>query len=383
MSRRVSELICVIAVALLTPALASLLQRFALSGRDGTDSKMSASRLSISDSPIRLLPNVDPIFSTNSIEARAIDALLGEPPDVPIDGPVAIHLVRAYRGAAIHRMDVHSGSDVLSALLGRVPSTRPGIESPLTESRYGVRYHRADLAQDGSLGENHRDVFLATYAEVGLPLSTPLRVGDVSKYTVADLLEDSIANFNLGQKEIEWTAIAYALYMPKVGIWRNRDSEQFTLDQLARELLSRDLDGATCGGVHLLMAMSYLVRANPPGGVTLAVRNELVQKLRGAVAKVRNAQRNDGSWTLRWQLSFEPYSLRRPTDLSEQIVATGHLTEWLTYLPKELQPPQDVYLKAARWLIAHGAWGECRTVGGSVCAWTHSICALQNLRPAE
>src|SRR5207248_548404 len=136
--------------------------------------------------------------------------------------------------------------------------TRP-IAS-IVQTRTGARY--LDGTSAGALRENHRDVFLATFAEAGVPLSTLLNTNLRSSVSLADVLRDSQANFDLAQPEIEWSAIAYALYSPNQAGWRDRDGNVFTFDQLARELLRRDLAKSSCSGAHLLLAMTYLVRVN-------------------------------------------------------------------------------------------------------------------------
>jgi hypothetical protein len=135
-------------------------------------------------------------------------------------------------------------------------------ESLLFQTRNGVRYR---LPSSGSPaneeGESHRDLFLATFAELGLPLSTPLNIATGS-FTLRDLLRDSVANFDLQQQEIVWTAVAYCLYLPPQNRWQNRDEMWFTFDDLANELLHRPLREGTCGGAHLLFAMTFLARVD-------------------------------------------------------------------------------------------------------------------------
>src|SRR5207302_3298465 len=103
-------------------------------------------------------------------------------------------------------------------------------------------------ARDPSM-ELHRDQTLAAFAELGLPLSFTLQ-GDGGTGTLRDVLDDSLANFHLGQKELAWTALAYALYLPPVKSWINRYGERFGFDQLVSEMLDRPLDAESCGGTH-------------------------------------------------------------------------------------------------------------------------------------
>lgn len=267
-SRWARELTAVLSVIVLVPALFLSAERVYDSGTHKGASDVV--ELAFSDHPYVVRTLVEPLFAPGSEEHAAIQAILSNPPQPALDGPVAIHLLRLYGKSVIPRSDLSSGADVLALLTGHnAHDANPSF--PVVQTRTGARYRPAKSV---TFGENHRDVFLATFAECGVPLSLPLHASDGPAVTAADLLRDSIANFHLGQKEIAWTAIAYVLYMPGTGPWQNRDGERFTWDQLAGELMRRELRDATCGGTHLLLAMTYLARVDASLALLLPATRE-------------------------------------------------------------------------------------------------------------
>src|SRR6185437_11410072 len=151
--------------------------------------------------------------------------------------------------------------------------------------RTGVRFptvpadHRLATAGD----ESHRDQGLACLAQLGLPLSHPLQV-DGLPYALKDVLQDSLANFDMHQKELEWTGMAYALYLPPLRQWRNRFGQSFSFDDLTEELLGRSLLHSPCGGSHRLILLTTLHRLDKQHPILSAkVRIELDQFLKKAV----------------------------------------------------------------------------------------------------
>ena len=243
-----------------------------------------------------------------------------------------------------------SGTEIVSVLTNQTRSKEYFGEPIFFRTRSGIRYQDAVIRR-GPTGENHRDICLATFAELGLPLSTPMTTEDAS-FSLADLLRDSVDNFDIQQKELPWTAVAYAIYLHQRE-WSNRYGESFTLDDVADTLMSTPFEDVSCAGTHLLYAMTVLLRARAKG-LSEPVRYELSQYLRRQADAAIRSQADDGSWDLNWHTSPEdesPDALRSASTVqSDILLVTGHLLEWLELLPEEMQPPPEVYLKAARRL---------------------------------
>jgi hypothetical protein len=214
--------------------------------------------------------------------------------------------------------------------------------SPLVRSASGIRYPTMDRAAtaDRSL-EQHRDHTLAAFGELGLPLSYPLKVGG-RPASLRDVLRDSIANFHLGQEEIAWTAMAYALYLPPIRAWVNRYGERFTFDDLAVELQHRPMDKESCGGTHLLYSLTLLARVDAKATVLSGTaRGRVIAHLMQCVDVLERTQQPDGSWPAWWNHELlpggHPAGLSLADNAVNRLLMTGHLAEWLLYLPEQIR----------------------------------------------
>ena len=321
-------------------------------------------------------------FGQHSPEAMATAHFMSDPPsNTPIDGWVICHFVRLYGRGPIGNSRFPDGDKGLQLLLDERVCEREIGTKILLRTRNGLRFTVASPdAPIGPKGESHRDLCLATFGECGLPLSTPVQC-ESRAFTIKDILDDSIANFSLKEREIAWTAIAYVLYLQPDHPWRNRYGDQFQFDDLANEILGRQLSTESCGGAHLLYALTLLARVDQEARMlSSATRRAVHERLKACVGAASLTQRSDGSWAGEW---WNPEShvlpaFRRTT--SHRLLITGHVLEWMEYLPTELQPQPAVYQRAARWLV--GALPDFVGPGmrpGDFCPWTHSVCALKNL----
>ena len=133
-----------------------------------------------------------------------------------------LHALLFYRLGSTDLPSYPSGKSLFKAITHEPTAIRVFGESPFVETRYGIRYR--DVA-DSNASESHRDIGLATFAALRFPLDLPIHVGG-QKYSIADLLSESIANFYMEQREPAWTAMAYAYYLPPHRRWRNRYGEE-------------------------------------------------------------------------------------------------------------------------------------------------------------
>lgn len=329
--------------------------------------------------PLQLPPLPARVIDAVSERGQLIKRILTKPPSVPLDGPILCHYLRAYGLNHIGRADLTSGADALSILTTDAAATASFGKSLLLRTRYGVRYRPLWSGRPGQDGESHRDVCLATFGEIGIPLDTLVSCGGTTSSLQA-LLDDSRQTFELAEAEIAWTAIAYALYLPPQDHWTNRDGNTYCFNDVAAELDRRSLGEASCGGAHLLMAMTLLLRADECAPIlSPATAARLRERLKSYVAAAVVQQAADGSWTLGWHKA----SVVRPAYLNSvgnKLLVTGHLTEWMEYLPADLAAPTPVIGRAADWLCATLSEQPPSFFSRQqFCPWTHSICALRNL----
>jgi len=254
--------------------------------------------------------------------------------------------------------------------------------------RTGVRFptvpadHRLATAGD----ESHRDQGLACLAQLGLPLSHPLQV-DGLPYALKDVLQDSLANFDMHQKELEWTGMAYALYLPPLRQWRNRFGQSFSFDDLTKELLGRSLLHSPCGGSHRLIMLTTLHRLDKQHPILSAkVRIELDQFLKKAVEQAISTQRPDGGWPSTWTFGLIPdknprnWSLKDSSDTD--VMIAGHVVEWFFNLDRELQPSKKTFETALGLIRSRVSSLEEREFLSNFCPYSHAI-RVVNLAASE
>jgi hypothetical protein len=200
-----------------------------------------------------------------------------------------------------------------------------------------------------------------------------------------DVLADSLANFHLGQRELEWTTVAYALYLPPIRVWTNRFGETFSFDDIAHELMRRPLALTSCCGTHVLHTLAILTRADAQISILSPDTRENVHRhLRQAVQVLVAKQQTDGRWTPDWFNTFSPYvgaavaerSLA-PTD-SNCLLVTSHVAELLLYLPSDIPVPDEVLRAAASWLAKNVEHASIEDGRKASCPFTHALCVLRH-----
>lgn len=223
--------------------------------------------------------------------------------------------------------------------------------------------------------QTHQDQCLASFAEMGLPLSTPL-VGIDPPATLAEALEGALPDIHLRQAELEWSVIALAGLRPSSEAWRNRFGQELTLDALSRELLDRDIDFRACGGTHRLAAFAAAWRAHRRSCcLDHDTFTRIDALLRRAIHLLADTQELDGSWSIGWgaeQLGNGRDAAGIVDTPVARMLATGHLCEWLLTLESELAElvHPSTLASASAWLIdalaklpAREAWEEsCPTI---------------------
>jgi hypothetical protein len=234
--------------------------------------------------------------------------------------------------------------------------------------------------------ETHRDQCLAAFAEFGIPLSQTID-SDSTVYEVRDVLADSIAEFNLKQQEASWTAIAYALYLPPISRWLNRYGEAYSFDDLTTNLLDRPLDESSCGGAHILEALTIILRADRREPIlSVSTSKRLKDRLKAVVQVVTETQSADGSWSLGWAMKLREAEPRRgyghwsPDDTPEsRLLITGHMVEWFSYLPDDVSVDVGTIHSGIKWLDRRlgSVTTEELATAESLCPYVHAAIAVK------
>ncbi|MEK6260675.1 MAG: hypothetical protein AABP62_18910 [Planctomycetota bacterium] len=266
-------------------------------------------------------------------------------------------------------LTILTDSQLLKSYLGR---------SSLVQTAHGVAYQ---WGEDG--GESHRDQVLCALAQREISLDLPVVV-DGKRFSIRDLLSDSIANFHLKQEELAWTAAAYVYYLSDVSSWTNKYGVTFRFDDLASALLNSSLSEASCGGMHIVASLTHILKAHRRSPiVTNRVAGTIEAFLDRCVAATANTQHSDGSWSSNWthELTTRSHSSKALLDDSSsrtKLVLSGHLLEWTYALPVSDHLPGDVTEKASKYLAASLQAMTSEEIGDQFCPVTHAILALQN-----
>ena len=186
--------------------------------------------------------------------------------------------------------------------------------------------------------QGHEGQLLAVLAQSRVKRDYPIRVSG-RDFTVADLVEYEKATCASGT-ELTFKLIGLVHYLPSDAVWQNDLGGRWTIERMIHEELDQPIRGATCGGSHRLMGLSYAVgkrgqRGEPMTG-EFARAQKYIHDYHQFAFKFQNA---DGSFSTEW---FG----RRASDQDDalRLETTGHVLEWLVYsLPADaLEQPRVV-----------------------------------------
>lgn len=200
----------------------------------------------------------------------------------------------------------------------------------------------------------HHDHLLACLTEAGVSLDLPVYPPSGRDSTIDSLLQESLRNFRLDERETEWSALTYALWMPPTKEWRNLRGRVISFDLLAQRLMRGARELGVCSGTHRVYSLMVMWRIDHEQHDVLSdeVAAQVWQHLQGVRDVICESQFEDGRWPSNWPDGKNAVESPDPYDVEyRQVIATGHHLEWLAIAPLELHPPRERVLKAARWLI--------------------------------
>jgi hypothetical protein len=249
-----------------------------------------------------------------------------------------------------------SGHEIRQILVHRAKFAEvwgPDEKPLLFRDRLGVGVR----VKEGLATTSHDDHLLAGLAEAGTPLDFPVATQE-GKARVHLMVERSLRTFSLNQPECEWSALAYALYLPPAGTWVSSEGQEITFDRIADRLMRGRLSRGPCYGNHRLHVLVILLRVDDLHPLlTPECRAKILDYLQNASATLTESQHPAGFWDKTWA-SGEPRSesevgdeSETPGPLSDRLQVTGHVLEWLALAPEEVLPPRDVLRRASQWLV--------------------------------
>ena len=199
----------------------------------------------------------------------------------------------------------------------------------------------------------HHDHWLACLTEAGVALDEPVFTASQRPQTIADVLQQSLADFRLDEAEVEWSVMAFGLWIAPQKSWQTRDGRRISFDLLAERLMRGHKRFGVCSGTHRLYSLMSLVRLDDEFPMLSAERRaEILAHLRSVRDLITVCQFSDGHWPSNWSSGASALEHPVEDELYKQVIATGHHLEWLAIAPEELHPPREQIHKAADWLIA-------------------------------
>jgi hypothetical protein len=263
------------------------------------------------------------------------------------------HAVRIWGvKAEFHDPDVLNGPELCEFLTdnGRFSKSwaKKNVAPLLTMKSTGVAI-RYGLEPGASV---HHDHWLASLTEAGVPLNTPVYGPGRRNATIANVLSESLRDFKLDETEVEWTAMAFGLWLPPTKDWVGASGRRYSFDLIVDRLVRAERFQGVCAGTHRVYSLMILVRLDDEFDILSdehrAMAYAYLEEVRDDLI---SAQWPDGRWPSNWPQG--KVAAEKPEDIEEyhQVIATGHHLEWLSLAPRDLHPPDEQLQRAARWII--------------------------------
>jgi len=287
------------------------------------------------DELARVLEQVQPRFSPKNLRPNYVE-----------------HALRIWgEDARFSDPEVLSGVQLRDLLIdhGRYLASWGERAKPLlVESREGVevRWGREEGASV------HHDHWLACLTEAGVSLHEPIFTPSQHTRTINDAVQQALRNFHIDEREVEWSAMTFGLWVPPTRSWQTVDGRTVSFDMLARRLMRGDKRFGVCSGTHRVYSIVLLLRLDTLHSIlSPEVHEELLAHMKSVRQLLIDSQFEDGHWPSNWEKGAD--AVQKPIDdtREKKVIATGHHLEWLALAPEELHPPREQIRKAARWAI--------------------------------
>ncbi|MCA9079884.1 MAG: hypothetical protein KDA58_04965, partial [Planctomycetaceae bacterium] len=222
------------------------------------------------------------------------------------------------------------------------------VEPLLQDTGNGVSI-RYGTAQGASV---HHDHWLACLTEAGANIDTPVFTPGRRNWTLRDVLQQSLRDFRLDERETEWTAMAFGLWIAPTREWTGAAGRKYSFDLLVDRLIRGQKELGVCVGTHRVYSLMLLVRLDDEFDILSdAGRGRAWAYLEDVRDLITVAQFPDGHWPANWPDGTAAVESPREDDFYKLVIATGHHIEWLSIAPPELHPPEEQIQLAMQWLV--------------------------------
>jgi hypothetical protein len=290
------------------------------------------------------------------------------------------HALRAWGvDATFQNPKVLSGQEMLGFLTDNAKFVESwGREvGPILQARpHGIGIHwGTDLC-----ASYHHDHLLACVTEAGAPLTTPV-YAPTRRGTLYDVLQESLRDFRLDERETEWTAMAFGLWIPPEKTWIGGEGRQYSFDLVATRLMRGEKTMGVCAGTHRVYSLMLLIRLDDQFHILSENSRQIVYSYLESVRDaITHSQFEDGSWPTNWPDGKA--AVEKPLDEPEykRVIATGHHLEWMSIAPQDLLIPEPQLKKAMDWVIANTKKKTKAELKQTFTFYTHVGAALCNWR---
>jgi hypothetical protein len=242
----------------------------------------------------------------------------------------------------------------------------------------------------------HHDHWLASLTEGGIRLETPVYGPHRRGTNVNDVLQEALRDFRLDERETEWTAMAFGLWLPPRREWIGSGGRRYSFDLLATRLMRGHKRLGVCSGTHRVYSLMLMIRLDDEFDILSDdVRADVYAHLENVRDLLTASQWKDGRWPSNWADGAQAEAEPIDEALTKQVIATGHHLEWLALAPCELHPPDAQIRKAVRWVVETTTRQTAEEivphytfyshVGGALALWrgTHPATFWRNWRNAH
>ena len=209
-----------------------------------------------------------------------------------------------------------------------------------------IRFDRTD----GS--SVHHDHWLASLTEAGVTLKTPVYTPGRHNATIHTVLDQALRDFRLDERETEWTALAFGLWIAPQKHWIGGDGRHYSFDLLSQRLRRGQKELGVCSGTHRVYSLMALIRLDDEHDILSdAERKNAWGYLESVRDRIIDSQFPDGHWPSNWPDGKSAVEKPVTDEFKNIVIATGHHLEWLSIAPQELHPPEETIQRAMQWVI--------------------------------
>ena len=300
---------------------------------------------------------IEPLYNRPDLvsDEDLIAVLKQVQPRFPRKGLKPNHVEHALRtwgiGAEFRDPAVLSGKEMYEFLTDHgkyINSWGQEIAPLLQDVSTGVSI-RFDRAEGGSI---HHDHWLACLTEAGVGLNDPVYSPGRKNATIRTVLDQALRDFRLDERETEWTALGFGLWIAPQKEWIGGDGRHYSFDLISQRLRRGQKELGVCSGTHRVYSLMALIRLDDQFDILSdAEHKNAWGYLESVRDRITESQFLDGHWPSNWPDGQAAIEKPVEDELKNTVIATGHHLEWLSIAPKELHPPEEKIQRAMQWVI--------------------------------